>query len=516
MLQLIGPAGGTVILTGAVVPAGLTADPTTAEQIVVGFGGAAGALEVNADAAGNGFTVVTGEALDPVGALVGSGSGSMGTVTVSGDGAGAGATFRTSGAVVLGASGGEGTLAVSGGGRVFTTFTVGAGSSPVQAGAASSSGTITVDGAGSLLESAGHIQIGAFADAGGSITVSGGGVARTTQTIDGDPVAMGVAEIGTGSNATGSAIVTGADSSFLTNGLIVGNSAVGSAMPNTGTLTVEAGAAAAARTVPLGPDIVKGGGVHVGSGSAAGSQITVTGPGSSLTVEPITFGVNAGKEILVGGLGKGGMLVDDGAAVHAGGAQVVVGGGIDGTQFDPGILTVRNGATLTAAGVTVNANGTLAGDGTVTGNVTLNGGTIAPGTSPGTLIIVGDLLLFSGVLDIEVGALVSDRLAVSGAVEVGTGVVFNLIFDFDPAGMTIDLADLFTGYTTLAFEPGFDLATNLAVSGLPAGAAVTVALGDAERSFREPAAVPAPGTLSLVVVAGGFAALAAVRRRRAP
>ncbi len=67
----------------------------------------------------------------------------------------------------------------------------------------------------------------------------------------------------------------------------------------------------------------------------------------------------------------------------------------------------------------VGLNGLLNGNGTITGNVVLNGGTIAPGNSPGTMTVDGDLTLNSGFLELEIATGSEDHFDVSGNVFLG-------------------------------------------------------------------------------------------------
>ena len=145
----------------------------------------------------------------------------------------------------------------------------------------------------------------------------------------------------------------------------------------------------------------------------------------------------------------------------------------------------------------------------------LNGGTIAPGNSPGTLTIDGNMTLTGGLLEIEISNTAPDHFDVSGVVSLGSGLLINLIFLDQPlTGSVFAIEDFFSGFTNFLVDPLFDLASsaNLAVTGLGRGL-VSVSLGNQLVSFgRSPNTVPTPATVALIVV--GMAGIAAVRRRR--
>lgn len=463
---------------------------STTTQLFVGFAGA-GSLTLDGSAAGNGITTLNANSGSGSGLNIGA-FGGVGTVTVDG------ATLSSIRSIVVGSSAsgvaGTGTLNVQNGGLVQTTGT----DFGITVGITGATGTVNVTGSGSLLKSAGHIQVGAFDNSIGALTISGGGAAQTT----GTNLAATELEIGTGANATGTVTVTGAGSTLTAGGIFLGSGEVN----NTSSLLVQNGATVTTNQVSPGV----GGGLSIGGSTSA--TVTVSGTGSTLNVGPITAGFFAGKEVLIGGFGTGTLLIENSGTVNAAGGNVIVSGGIFGTQTSaPGVLTVRTGGTLTADTVTINANGTLNGDGTIIGDVVLNGGTISPGNSPGTLNIDGNLALTDGMVVIELDSpSVFDVLNVTGDITVGEDFQFNLVFGFAPAGETFDLEDFFTGFSSLAFDPNFSLFDNINVSGLAAGSFVTIALADAERTIRQ-ASVPLPNTLLLILI--GLAGFGIVRRR---
>lgn len=177
-------AHATVITSGTVFPS-LTSNPTTTNQIDVGFSGVPGSLEVNASATGNGFTIVTGNYSGSVGAVAGLNTGDVGTITVTGNGSSGSAKLTTLGGITMG-EGGTGTINVTNGGIVEATRQSAFSGSATQAGNLGGTGAITVDGAGPILSGTDRIQIGFAPGSSGSMTISNGGWAKQTPapTID--------------------------------------------------------------------------------------------------------------------------------------------------------------------------------------------------------------------------------------------------------------------------------------------------------------------------------------------
>jgi hypothetical protein len=155
--------------------------------------------------------------------------------------------------------------------------------------------------------------------------------------------------------------------------------------------------------------------------------MTVSGGGS----------VTAGT-VNVGAYGEPGA---SGTLTVAGGTfacdRLYIGGytvGSDGT----GTVTVGDGAVLGASGgVTVYSDGTLTGAGAVQADV-LNGGTVAPGTSPGVLLIQGDYTQTAdGLLEVELcGGVPGDEydvLLVTGTADLDGVLEVLLIDGFSPS-----------------------------------------------------------------------------------
>jgi autotransporter-associated beta strand protein len=113
-----------------------------------------------------------------------------------------------------------------------------------------------------------------------------------------------------------------------------------------------------------------------------------------------------------------------------------------GTTVLYGTLLVNNttGSGTGTGDVTVNTGATLGGDGMIGGNVTVNtGGTLAPGNSPGTLTVGGDLEL-NGLTVIEIAGLGSfDHIDVGGEIDYGG----DLLLEFSYLPSLTDTFDLF-------------------------------------------------------------------------
>ena len=489
-------AHATLIATGSTQPSAATLNAlsgpsaSTTTQVFIGLA-SAGTLTLNGSSAGNGVTSFT--ANSPSGSGITAGFLGSGIITV--DGAAGSATLSSTRAMLLGGlTGATGTLNVQNGGVARTTGT----NFEVNVGGNSATGIANVSGAGSTLSSAGRINVGAFNNSNGSLAISAGGTVQTT----GTNLSFTELVIGAATNATGTVTVTGTGSSLSVGGIIAGNTETGS----TASLSVQNGAIVTSNQVSAGV----GGGLSIGG--ATNATVSVTGAGSTLNVGPVTAGFLAGKEVVLGGFANGSLLIDNSGSVNAAGANVIVSGGIFGTQTgSAGLLKVSNGGTLTANTVTVNANGTLSGNGTVTANVVLNGGVISPGNSPGVLTINGDLTATAGTLTLELDSpSLFDVLAVSGNIFIGEDLLFDLVFGFDPNGQVFGIESFFTGFSSLNFDPDFNLNENVNVRGLGAGEFVTIAFGGAQRTFGVAAAAPEPGSIALILVA----ALAGMAMRR--
>ena len=295
-------------------------------------------------------------------------------------------------------------------------------------------------------------------------------------------------------------------------------------------------------TAPFGMNVGGGRTLADGTGTLtlqSGSVLEITGTqGHALSVGRSTGSVGTA---LVGGgstveLGSNGSVLLGRVAGATGtlrmsGASTLnagyVGiGSTPGADTGTGTLIVSN-SIVTAATVEIGLNGTLGGnEGTINGTV-INRGTVAPGESPGRIIVNGR---FQGeatgklVLDVESdgnGGFLTDSLVLTKATTFDFGqmqVVFNFIDDTDPnqfgAAGKFDL-DTFlisrdgntdTGLSSV-FAPGTDWEDLFSTAQITARSDhfdITTLRLNADGSFAVQAtpvaAVPEPGTWVLMLL----------------
>jgi autotransporter-associated beta strand protein len=265
-------------------------------------------------------------------------------------------------------------------------------------------GTLTLSGpstyTGATNVNAGTLQAGvanAFAPL-SAFTVASG----ATLDFNGFDQAVG-SLAGAGAVTLGAAtLVTGGDNTSTTfAGTISGSGALFKIGPGTltltGTSTYAGGTMIAGGLVNFnsasnfgtGPIILNGGGLQW----AAGTSTDISARLTPFGVDGATFDTNGNNVTLasalagIGGVTKlgAGTLVLSGTDTYRGPTTVAA-----------GTLTV-NGSIASSA-VTVNSGATLSGIGTVGATTIMSGGTFAPGNSPGTMTVQGNLAFQSGAL----------------------------------------------------------------------------------------------------------------------
>ncbi len=334
--------------------------------------------------------------------------------------------------------------------------------------------------------------------AGGSITTTGAkGLDRTlnntgTITFTGTSGAGGHIEFGVGNSTPG--IINNSGIFNLSSGASfqTANANTSHAINNSGTWNVSGGGSnntintgikfnnsGAVSVTGSSTFVTLGGGTQTGSFSVAGgSELWLTGgsnlnSGSSVTgAGKVTLGnttINTGSTYNTTGetsLRGGSTILNTSATTGTltGGTnqtQLTVSGATtklkvngaftNNTQF----TILQGGAIIETTAFNLNG-GELKGNGSINGNVTTSGlsSVIAPGLSPGTLTINGNLALSSGnTLAMEIGGLsqgsLYDYLDVNGALTLAGMLDLNFINDFQTGVTSLDQFTLATANTDI-------------------------------------------------------------------
>lgn len=399
-----------------------------------------------------------------------------------------------------------------------------------------STADVSIDGVGSsLINIKTSLQVGRDGQATLDITDGGNATARTVQ--------LGRLQTGEGtSNVDGigsTLVLSGGSATNQGSFLTVGGEGEGTLnVTNSGQVLIGADGAAGRFTgFSIGRD---GSGVGVVNIEGVGSSIVISGAGDGFgqvgrnSGSDGTLNITDGGQMLnqAGGVNfigrfegaQGTVNVDGAGSLYDGGAFIGVGVQLDQvTSGGTGILNVTGGGTVTADVIKVGANGILKGaGGIINADVeAFDGGTIAPGSSPGTLIINGNLIIDTGVLQLETENGVADELIVNGIVQIGENAIIELFFDVLSDVVLEDFFDINDPNdpnAVVEFLPGFDF-DNIAVFTSDAGAvggSVNVSFGgqnlDLTAVFGVSNAVPEPGTLALFGI--GLVGLGYMRRRR--
>jgi subtilase-type serine protease len=210
----------------------------------------------------------------------------------------------------------------------------------------------------------------------------------------GAQVNSGNAGFGGFAGSHGDVVVEGIDTRWGNSGnMVIGGNA-------TGQLTVRDGGRVETATAVLGGPATTG----FFSGPAGNGTVFVSGAGSAFVA---SGNVSVGGDAATAG-GRGRLEVADGGLVQVGGTLKV---------WDEGTLQIRGGMLLASQ---LDNRGTLMGVGTVQADVS-NSGRLAPGLSPGYLLLSGNFEQTStGVLEIELHDMSTyDQLAIEGGALLG-------------------------------------------------------------------------------------------------
>lgn len=205
-----------------------------------------------------------------------------------------------------------------------------------------------------------------------------------------------------------------------------------------------------------------GGTLRTTASFASARNTSLTGAGTILTDAGTTFSLG-GVVSGAGGLTKSGtgILTLSGSNSYAG-----------ATNVNAGTLLVNGNQSAATGLLTVASGATLGGNGTIGGSVNvLNGGILAPGNSPGTLNINGDLALAGGsVLNFEFGQADVAGGPLNDLINVGG----NLTLD-GTINVNVSAGGNFGGGLYRVFNYGGALTDNgLTLGSMPAGSNVTV------------------------------------------
>lgn len=175
------------------------------------------------------------------------------------------------------------------------------------------------------------------------------------------------------------------------------------------------------------------------------------------------------------------------------------------TLVSAGTLLI-NGSLHAGSSVNVSNGATLGGSGTIGGLVTTAGTTsvIAPGNSPGTLMLSGGLNASAGANFVFELGTSSDLLTLNSGVFTGSSAANGLVFDFsNSGGLTAN-----TTYTLVTFGTGSSTGldyTDLLGNTMPSGFVLNNSFGGGENGFQingdslqvQFAAIPEPSSYAM-------------------
>ena len=305
-----------------------------------------------------------------------------GTLILSGDNTYTGLTAVLAGTLQLGEGGTSGSII----GNVFnhTTLAVNRSDTYTYAGSIIGDGALVQMGPGTTILTGNSFYLGGTTISAGTLQLGNGG---TSWSIVGDVVDNGIFAINRsdtysfgGAISGGGAVVQMGPGTTILTGT---NSYSGGTAINAGVLAVAADANLGAATGGLA---FNGGTLQFLSGFTTARAVTLNAGGGIIDT-------NGNSATLAGAIGGGGGLSKIGAGTLT----------LTGVSTYSGATTVNAGAlavngSIANSAVTVNAGAVLSGVGTVGATTINSGGTFAPGNSPGTMTVAGNLAFQSGAL----------------------------------------------------------------------------------------------------------------------
>jgi len=244
-------------------------------------------------------------------------------------------------------------------------------------------GSVVVSGTGSIWESSGMISVGHYGH--GSLVIEDGGSVAS----------QGLAVIGGATYGTGTAEISGGGSLWTSDTLSIG-------LQGNGTLTLAEGGKVSltGATLDLASQAGSFGTLNIGAASGETAREAGTVDAASVTFGPGTGTLvfNHTENPDGSDLAFDSSLIGQGTILHENGTTSLTGdnSGFTGTTtVSGGTLLVNGTLGSAAAGLVVDAGGTLGGSGTIGGDATVDG-TLSAGNSPGTLTVNGDLTLNGG------------------------------------------------------------------------------------------------------------------------
>ena len=417
---------------------------------------------------------------------------------------------------------GTGTNATGGGRGIGVLQFSGAGSGTVTiadyAGTGGANMNISANGTASTSATAGGTGTVDLTGHEATVTLSNlymsGAKNASTFKFDTGTLGIGTAYVGLGGASTAVATLQIGSTSASTGTATIGSLVLAN-NNSTGTLNVLGGTLTMGGTIMRGATgtgtvKVSGGTLDMASHSIGTATALVILTAESGTIQNVTT-ING-----TGGLTKttAGTLTLTGANTYSGATTVTAGTlavGSGGSIANSSQIIVGASTTFDVSAVSFTVGGsnlqTLSGTGAITGNMAVGGqGTLAIGSSPGTMTFAGDLGLNTGsVSNFEINGFTFGNYDLARAAAAGTqtvsfnGGTLNLLFQsgFSTNG-TVKIFDFvayagsgFTSVVPTGLDPGFTASFD-ATNGL-----VTV--------------IPEPDIAALL---GGFGVLALLRRRR--